>query len=93
MSKFSFNLNDREWGEFNFIDIFVIRSGFYNKKPPLEENGTIPFLGATDSNNGITEFYSLENIERNSKIGYGKMNHYRKKYLTVIVFALLITVQ
>ncbi|MBR3425783.1 MAG: restriction endonuclease subunit S [Neisseriaceae bacterium] len=72
MSKFSFNLNDREWGEFNFIDIFVIRSGFYNKKPPLEENGTIPFLGATDSNNGITEFYSLENIERNSKIGYGK---------------------
>ena len=72
MSKFSFNLNDRKWGEFNFIDIFVIRSGFYNKKPPLEENGTIPFLGATDSNNGITEFYSLENIERNSKIGYGK---------------------
>ena len=64
-------LTDREWKEFNFIDIFIIRGGFYNKKPPLEKVGNIPFLGAVDNNNGITEFYTLNNIAANSKIGHG----------------------
>ena len=61
-----------KWGEFNFTDVFVIRGGFYNKKPPHEENGTIPFLGAVDNNNGVTAFYTLDNIEANSKTGEGK---------------------
>ena len=69
--NFKFNLTDRKWQEFNFIDVFNIKGGFYNKKPPLEEDGTIPFLGAVDNNNGITEFYTFENIERNSKTGWG----------------------
>ena len=66
------NLTDREWKEFNFIDIFIIRGGFYNKKPPVENDGNVPFLGAVDNNNGITEFYTLNNIISNSKVGYGK---------------------
>ena len=66
------NLTDREWKEFNFVEIFIIRGGFYNKKPPVESYGNIPFLGAVDNNNGITEFYTLNNIAENSKIGYGK---------------------
>lgn len=65
-------LTDREWKEFNFIDIFIIKGGFYNKKPPMEYGGNIPFLGAVDNNNGITEFYTLHNIATNSKVGYGK---------------------
>lgn len=65
-------LTDREWKEFSFTDVFIIKGGFYNKKPPIEDNGNIPFLGAVDNNNGITEFYSLKNIEMNSKVGYGK---------------------
>ncbi len=69
--KKNFKLTDRKWQEFNFIDVFNIKGGFYNKKPPLEENGTIPFLGAVDNNNGITEFYTFENIKRNSKTGWG----------------------
>lgn len=53
------------------MDIFEIRKGFYNKKPPCYENGNIPFIGATDSNNGITGFSDYETIDANSKIGYG----------------------
>lgn len=62
-------MNNRKWKEFDFIEIFDINGGFYNKKPENKENGTIPFIGATDSNNGITEFYSYETIEKSSKTG------------------------
>ena len=60
------------WSEFNFADIFIIKKGFYNKKPPCYENGIIPFIGASDSNNGFTGFTTYSSIELNSKIGYGK---------------------
>lgn len=62
-------LTDVEWEIFNFIDIFDIKDGYYNKKPPLEENGTIPFLGATQYDNGITGFYRKETIENYDKVG------------------------
>ena len=67
------------WGEFMFIDIFVIKNGFYNKKPNSTNSGKIPFLGATQNNNGVTEFYSLKQIEDNSKNGYGKNEPIDKK--------------
>lgn len=63
------SLNDRNWKEFNFIDIFNIKCGFYNKKPQSESKGKIPFIGATEYNNGITEFYSYSNILCSSKTG------------------------
>lgn len=62
-------LENKEWKEFPFVKIFIIKGGFYNKKPPIESKGNIPFIGATESNNGITEFYTMENIEANSKTG------------------------
>ena len=61
-----------KWNTFNFADIFVIKKGFYNKKPPCYEDGTIPFIGASDSNNGFTGFTTYSTIEANSKVGYGK---------------------
>lgn len=60
---------DSLWKEFKFTDIFNIKCGFYNKKPNSEKNGKIPFIGATEYNNGITEFYSYENILNTSKTG------------------------
>ena len=57
------------WKEFNYVDIFEIRKGFYNKKPEHTSIGRIPFLGATEKNNGVTEYYSLEDIENGSKTG------------------------
>lgn len=67
MSKLT--LDSVEWKEFKLIDLFDIKDGYYNKKPPAEIGGEIPFLGATQSNNGITGFYSTETINRYDKVG------------------------
>ncbi|MFV0424773.1 MAG: restriction endonuclease subunit S [Bacilli bacterium] len=63
------NLNQERWKLFDYDKIFVIEKGFYNKKPELSNKGNIPFLGAVDNNNGVTEYYSLEDIENASKTG------------------------
>lgn len=57
------------WKEFNYVDIFNIKKGFYNKKPEHIIPGNIPFLGATEKNNGVTEYYSMEDIANASKTG------------------------
>lgn len=62
-------LNEKEWHEFDFAEIFDIKKGFYNKKPEDSGNGTIPFLGATDSNNGVTRFLTLDEIANSTKTG------------------------
>ncbi|SNV00480.1 Restriction enzyme BgcI subunit beta [Megamonas hypermegale] len=58
-----------DWKEFILNDIFELRGGFYNKKPEHSIEGKIPFLASTESNNGVTEFYSLEDIKSWDKIG------------------------
>lgn len=63
------NLDMEKWELFDFNKIFLIKKGFYNKKPEASGLGTIPFLGATDSNNGVTGYYTLEEIEASSKTG------------------------
>ncbi len=63
------SLNEKRWESFCFSDIFIIRNGFYNKKPEASGKGTIPFLGAVDNNNGVTEYYTIEEIEAASKTG------------------------
>jgi len=73
------SLTNRKWKEFLFPEIFEIKNGFYNKKPISSGNGKIPFLGATANNNGITEYYTLSEIEENSKIGYGKNESLNQK--------------
>lgn len=73
------DLKNIQWAEFMFIDIFEIKNGFYNKKPNPSINGKIPFIGATQNNNGITEFYTFNDIESNSKVGYGKNENITKK--------------
>lgn len=62
-------LNVTEWKEFILTDIFKLRGGYYNKKPEHSIDGNIPFLASTESNNGITESYSLEDIAQWDKVG------------------------
>lgn len=62
-------LNTKEWKWFRYDEVFEIKKGFYNKKPEENPNGEIPFIGATDSNNGITSFHDLNTIEGSSKTG------------------------
>ncbi len=72
-------LNEIEWREFNFIDIFNICEGFYNKRPLSDYNGDIPFIGATESNNGVTQFCNIDIIKTSSKTGSGKNAPLSKK--------------
>lgn len=65
-------ISAENWKYFKFRDIFVIKKGFYNKKPEHTCEGNIPFLGASCTNNGVTENYSLEEIESSTKTGDGK---------------------
>ncbi len=66
------NLDFSTWEEFSFDEIFEIRKGFYNKKPEHLEEGYIRFLGATEKNNGVTEYYTLDEIKNSSKTGDNK---------------------
>ena len=53
-------LNEVKWGEFFIEDIFHVKSGKRLKKSEMNL-GRIPFVGASDSNNGITSFISNKN--------------------------------
>ncbi len=79
MSK-KLKLTDREWREFQFKDVFYIVDGYYNKKPPMEENGTLPFLGATQYNNGVTGMTSKDNVRLRDKVGGNSINDVEKRF-------------
>lgn len=69
VSNKNYELNTANWKWFRYDEIFDIKKGFYNKKPDEDTTGNIPFIGATDSNNGITSWYDYETIELTSKTG------------------------
>lgn len=59
------SLRDREWKEFKISDIFEISPGKRLTKSDMV-TGQKPFIGATDSNNGITAFVSNTNASEDS---------------------------
>lgn len=63
------NLNVDVWKEFQLTDVFTVKGGFYNKKPEHSIEGNTPFLASTESNNGVTEYYSLDDIKMWDKVG------------------------
>ncbi|GAB6393987.1 MAG: restriction endonuclease subunit S [Bacteroidales bacterium] len=69
--KREIELDTENWKWFRYDEIFDIKKGFFNKKPDETLNGNIPFIGATDSNNGITSYHDYEVIESTSKTGEG----------------------
>lgn len=62
-------LNVQGWKEFTLNRVFTLVGGFYNKKPEHSCVGNIPFLASTESNNGVTEYYCLEDIRLWDKVG------------------------
>lgn len=76
----AYSLNHDDWEEFTLDDIFVLKGGYYNKKPEHSIDGNIPFLASTESNNGVTEFYNIEDIEGWDKVGNEDNTLDRKLY-------------
>lgn len=75
----SLRLNDLHWSPFQFTDVFEIKGGYYNKKPNMKYKGKIPFLGATEFNNGVTGFLDRDIIEQSSKTGKSTNHPIEKK--------------
>lgn len=63
------DLDEKKWRWFRYDEIFDIKKGFYNKKPENHTGNSIPFIGAIDNNNGISEYYDTQDIEEASKTG------------------------
>ena len=63
------SLNVMEWKEFSLNKLFALKGGFYNKKPEHSIKGQIPFLASTENNNGVTEYYSIEDICQWGRVG------------------------
>jgi len=63
-------LESSRWRIFRYDEVFDIRKGYYNKKPPTSAEGDcIPFIGATERGNGVTSYISRENLKKFSKDG------------------------
>ena len=62
-------LNVQNWQEFTLNRVFMLTGGYYNNKPEHTIDGNIPFLGSTESNNGVTGVFSLEDIKSYNKTG------------------------
>ncbi|MDK7961498.1 restriction endonuclease subunit S [Staphylococcus warneri] len=65
-------LSDREWKVFDFLEVFNIVDGYYNKKPPINleiNSNNIPFLAATKNNNGLTGFINKSIVKKYDKVG------------------------
>lgn len=61
------SLNQKKWKEFYINDIFVIRSGKRLTKSDMKD-GSKPFIGASNSNNGVTAFVSNTNVSEDSNV-------------------------
>lgn len=61
------SLEQKTWSEFTIGEIFRIKPGKRLTKADMQ-NGKYPFVGASDSNNGITAFVSNENPSMDSNV-------------------------
>lgn len=62
-------LNTATWKEFSLNRVFTLKGGFYNKKPEHSQEGKIPFLASTENDNGVTEYYVIDDIYQWNKTG------------------------
>ncbi|MDO4563707.1 MAG: restriction endonuclease subunit S [Clostridia bacterium] len=60
-------LSDRKWNSFFLSDVFTISAGKRLTKADMDK-GNIPFIGATDSNNGITNWISTPNASADKNV-------------------------
>ena len=80
-NKISANTNNicveqKCWKKFVIGDLFIIKPGYYSKKPSQNTSGSrcIPFVSATQYNNGVSEWHTLQDIEESGRLGDNKPN-------------------
>ena len=75
------NLDVDGWKEFRLTDIFIVKGGFYNKKPEHSVEGGIPFLASTETNNG-RKFRPYIRFLRRNQTGKLLLHFSRKRHIT-----------
>ena len=60
-------ISEIRWGKFKIIDIFTVSPGVRLVKSDMID-GRTPFIGATDSNNGITAFCGNNNKSKDCNV-------------------------
>lgn len=75
----SLHLSISKWKPFRYDEIFDIKKGYYNKKPPHSATGIsiVSFVGATEFNNGVTSCHDMDDILLYSR--NGEENPYEAK--------------
>lgn len=73
-------LTPAAWKSFRYDEVFVVCKGYYNKKPP-QVNAGIPFIGATEYENGITGYVTPEDLAAYSRDGTVKPDEPLKRKL------------
>jgi len=64
------DLNPAAWHKFRYDEVFIIKKGYYNKKPPTYDGvDKIPFIGATEYRNGVTSYVSPSDLKNFDKDG------------------------
>jgi hypothetical protein len=53
------SLKEKEWKWFDYPEAFDLSKGHYNNRPELDPTG-VPFVSATENNNGITDFVTKD---------------------------------
>ena len=56
------SLFERKWKLFKYPEVFDVIKGYYNNRPEIDKNG-LPFISATENNNGITDFVVREGVK------------------------------
>lgn len=73
-------LDTTDWVPFRYDQVFEIRKGYYNKKPPTcDPDGAIPFIGATERANGITAWVSPDAVQSCDRNGPGSADPVSRK--------------
>lgn len=67
LSKNPINLKEKKWLQFTLDEIFEIKPGVRLTAADMIKGGT-PFIGASDSNNGVTNFVSNINGSKDSNV-------------------------
>lgn len=78
--SFLIEIENKKHEEFFINEYFDIKGGYYNKKPPATQKGSVPFLGASALNNGITQFSSREDILKYDKVGDENSSDIEKRF-------------
>lgn len=57
------NLDIKNWEPYLFSEIFDVEKGFYNNRPEKDEEEKVPFVSASEYNNGITDYVNKNNVQ------------------------------